>query len=689
MVQITIDGIAVSVEPGVTILEAARRAGIEIPNMCYRKELGPDGACGVCVVEVKGLPRLVRACATRIAEGMEISTVGERALAARRLALELILGDHEGDCLGPCKLKCPAHTDCQKYIKEIAQGRYADAVATVFETFPLPASIGRVCPHPCEQACRRRLVESPLSIAHLKAFAADRVRADGSARPVVCAPATGRKVSVVGGGPAGLTAAYQLARRGHAVTVYDQMPEMGGMLRYGIPAYRLPKDVLAAETSAIAALGVKFVNNFKIGRDATIQSLRASSDAVLVANGAWRSTSMRVPGEDLAGVWGGIDLLRAVACGERPVLGERVAVVGGGNTAMDACRTAVRLGAREVYVVYRRTRGEMPAEEIEIREAEEEGVRCAFLRAPEEIVGEGGRVSALKLQVMELGEPDERGRRRPLPVEGAFELLPVDCVIAAIGQRNDPDGFGDLPQTARGTIVSDESTFATALDGVFACGDSVNAGAGIAIGAIAQANGAAKAIDAFLRGVVCRPLSPVLSERTPGEKDYADVPRCARAEMPHRAADVRRNDFNEVNLALSEEVARAEAKRCLECGCHDYGECKLIRYANLCGADCKRLSGEKHAPGKERRLVAIERDQGKCMLCTLCVRTCENEAKKGILGLVGRGFSAVVKPEFRDAATVAGCAACHLCVDVCPTGALRLLEVPGAETCGGKGDKAE
>ena len=672
-VNLTIDDVQVSVEDGTTILAAAEKAGIEIPNLCFMKEMKPYGACGVCVVEVEKCPKLLRACATKVAEGMVVNTKGERALKARKLALELLMGDHDGDCQGPCKLNCPAHTDCQRYVKEIAEGRFADAVATVKETFPLPAAIGRVCPHPCEKACRRRLVEAPISIAQLKYFAADQVRKDGNEHPIKVAAPTGKKVGIIGGGPAGLTAAFKLAQWGHDVTVYDQMPEMGGMLRYGIPEYRLPKAILKAETDAIAALGVTFVNNFKIGREAMFDKLRGWFDAVIVANGAWKSTAMRVKGEDLKGVWGGIDFLRAVVTGQKPEIGERVAIVGGGNTAMDACRTAVRVGAKEVFVIYRRTRKEMPAEDIEITEAEEEGVKFKFLCAPDEILGKDGKVCGMRLQVMELGEPDERGRRKPVPVPGQFEEIQLDSVIAAIGQRNDPEGFEALPQTPKGTLAADEATFATIIPGVFACGDTVNKGAGIAIGAIAQANEAALAVDAYLRGREYRPVQPILSEREVTEKDFADRERLARAVMPQRPAEERRHDFKEVNLGLSPEAAMAEAKRCLECGCHDYYDCKLIRYANLLRTDTKRLRGAFHTGFVEKKLVCIERNQRKCITCNLCVRTCETLAKKGLLGLVGRGFKTVIKPEFDAPEAIVGCKDCHLCVDACPTGALRLL----------------
>lgn len=674
-IKIILDGREMTGEKGATILNIAAANGVEIPNLCYHQNLKIYGACGLCVVEAEGMPKLMRACATIATDGMIYHTDTPRVIRARKIALELIMSDHEGDCKGPCSLNCPAHTDCQGYIKAIAEGDDHEAVRIIKERIPIPASIGRVCPHPCETACRRQYVEEPLSIAYLKAFAADHDLASDHPYQPDMMPATGKKVAVIGGGPAGLSAAYYLKCAGHEVTIYEQMPEMGGMLRYGIPEYRLPKSVLAAEVAMIQNMGVVFKNNFKIGVDAGFDEIKANADAVLVAIGAWQGSSVGCPGEDLDGVLSGIDFLRRVNEGERPDLGKNVVVVGGGNTAMDACRTAKRCGAENVYVVYRRTRAEAPAEDIEITEAIEEGVEFKFLTNPAEIIGKDGKVAQIKLQIMTLGEPDASGRRRPVPVEGQFEMLDVDTVISAIGQKCKPDGLEGLTMTAKGTIEADEMTGLTDTEGVFAVGDATNKGASIAIRAIGEADMAAMAIDCYLNDI---PLDmffkPYFSERCHEDIDFSGYEKAARAVMSVKDPVIRSGNFESVINGFTEEQARKEAARCLECGCHDFAECKLIRYANLAPIDPYRLAGTKHESFKEQRLISIERDQGKCMLCNQCVRVCKEEVGTGLLGLVGRGFKTVIKPEFDQAESIKICADCHRCADLCPTGALKILK---------------
>ncbi len=675
-IKITINGKECPGNRGQTILEIARENGIYIPTLCEDEHVKAYGACGLCLVEGEGLPKLMRACSTNAADGWSVSTETERVKKARKVALELLMSDHNGDCKGPCSLNCPAGTDCQAYVKEISKGNYHEAVRIIKEKFPFPASIGHVCPHPCESECRRQYVEEPISIAYLKRFAGMKDLESGTWKPEAAAY-TGKKAAIIGGGPAGLTAAYFLKLKGHDVTVYDSMPKMGGMLRYGIPSYRLPKEVVDAEVKEIEDLGVKMLNNIKVGADIGFDEIRKGSDSVLIAIGAWTSQKIGCPGEEAEGVIGGIDFLRNIISGNETGMGRKVAVVGGGNTAMDACRSAVRLGAEKVYVIYRRTRDEMPADDEEIEQAMERGGGFKFLTNPAEIISVDGHVNKVRLQVMALGEPDASGRRSPVPVEGQLEEVDVDTVIAAIGQKVNPAGFDALGLNKKGIISADESTFATNLEGVFAVGDATNKGAGIAIAAIGEAERSADVIDSYMNGEVIPYRKPFYSKRLDAEalkQELSGKDKLPRKHAPLRPADERKKDFNDIVINLTDEEVQAEAKRCLECGCHDYHDCRLIECANCMEIHPKRLSGELHPSFVETKLVSVERNQHKCVLCNLCVRTCEENAGKGILGLVGRGFTTIIRPEFNNPETIGMCRDCHKCADICPTGALKIVD---------------
>jgi len=687
-INLTINGQSIVAKQGQTILEAATANGIHIPSLCNDERVAASGACGVCVVSIENSPRLLRACSTMATDGMVISTETERVRETRNSALSLLLSDHTGDCRPPCAQACPANTDCQGYVGLIANGAYREALSLIREKLPLPGCIGRVCPAPCEGACRREMVEEPISIAHLKTFAADMAKSTGTIFVPVAKADTGKHVGIVGGGPGGLTAANFLRLSGHKVTIYDAMPQMGGMLRYGIPAYRLPREVLDDEISQIEATGVTMKNGVKIGKDIAFEQLRESHDAVLLAIGAWSSAPLRCPGEEYNGVVGGIDFLREVSLGELTTLaGKHVAVVGGGNTAMDACRTAVRLGAESVTNIYRRTKAEMPAQAIEIKEAEEEGVIFKFLTNPLEIEAENGSVSNIRLQKMELGEPDASGRRSPVPIPNAEENLAVDLVLLAIGQNVNPSGLDGVELTKWKTIVADEGSFATNLPGVFAVGDATNNGASIAIEAIGEAQKAAVVIDEFLTTgqqiTFARPI--VVEDKSVTAEKLADVPKAKREAMPHVNPNVRNKNFEAVNLGFTEAQAKAEAHRCLECGCSDYFECKLIHYANAYNVEVPTYAGEKTEAPLDLSHKHIARNPEKCILCGLCVRVCDETMGTGALGFDVRGFGTAVRPAFSQPLPETDCTGCGQCVTLCPTGALaeRLplaKNVPLAET---------
>lgn len=669
MLNLTINGKNITVEEGTTILQAAKDNGIYIPTLCYDDAVKVYGACGLCVVEAEGIPKLLRSCSAKCSEGMVVNTESKRVVQSRKIAMELLMSAHDGDCVAPCQLNCPARTDCQGYVGLIANGEYEAALKLIKNKVSLPASIGRVCPHPCETACRRGKVDEAINIAQLKAFAADMDLNSDSYLPEKNAH-TGKKIAIIGGGPAGLTAAYRLAISGHKVTVYDMMEKMGGMLRYGIPQYRLPKEVLDKEIAIIEKLGVKMINGVKLGKDFTVASLKAQNDAVIVAVGAWKSSSMRTPGEELNGIYGGIDFLRAVALKQEINIGDKVVICGGGNTAMDACRTAVRLGAKEVYCVYRRTRNEMPAEDIEITEAEEEGVQFKFLTNPISFNGKDGKVKSVTLQLMELGEPDASGRRRPVAIEGKTEELDVDSVIVAIGQKLVNEDVSELKLTDRGNIEADIDTFKTNIEGVFAIGDATNRGASIAIEAIGEANRCALSIDAYLNGEDIETRVPYISRRDEELIDFQSKEKCPARKPQVLPAAERKNNFDEVCLGYTEEDAKAEASRCLECGCKEYYKCKLLSVAQRYDIHPERFKGEMPQKYTADSNEFIERNSAKCILCGLCVRSCKEVMNISAIGLLGRGFKTEVAPAFNLPLDQTKCTNCGLCVELCPTGAL-------------------
>ena len=464
----------------------------------------------------------------------------------------------------PCREACPAHVDIPRYIYLIAQGKYIEALAVIREKVPFPGALGRVCIHPCEQACRRgELNENePICIKFLKRYAADHDRGLWKQNSEV-APPTGKRVAVVGSGPAGLTAAFYLAKLGHSVTVFEALPQAGGMMRVGIPAYRLPREILDSEIKEIESVGVEIKTNTRI--DSLDNLFKQGYSAIFLGLGAHKGTKAGVKGEDGPSVMDGVDFLRQVSLGEKVKIGKKIAVIGGGNAAIDCARTAPRIGAKEVTIVYRRTRSEMPAAAEEVEEALHEGIEIIFLAAPSEIRSrKGGRVE-LECIRMKLGEPDASGRRRPVPIEGSEFVTEFDNVIASIGQATEVPAQFDL-ELGRGNVIKVNSeTLATSRQGIFAGGDIVTGPASV-IGAIAQGRQAASSIAKYLGGDGIIDESLVtLDKPNPWFGQDADFADRRQVSMPCIDDSKRLAGFVEVELGYDETKALEEAKRCLRC----------------------------------------------------------------------------------------------------------------------------
>jgi formate dehydrogenase major subunit len=679
-VTLNINGIDVTADDSRTILQVVREKGLDdIPALCYEERLGHITSCFLCVVEVEGARTLVPSCSTKVARGMVVRTNSDTVKEARKTCLELLFSDHYADCISPCAQECPAGVDIQGYLSLVRRGLYREAVELIKERNPMPIVCGRVCVRKCEVGCRRNILDEPVGINFLKRYAAE--TAEGRLfRPEV-KPSRGKSVAVVGGGPAGLSAAYYLAVEGYRVTLFEAMPEAGGMLRYGIPAYRLPKELLDQEIDSIRSLGVEIHCNRQIGRDFVLTDLRQQHDAVLIAMGAWGAMKMRVENEEAPGVLSGLDVLRQVAEGSLKELKGRVLVIGGGNTAIDASRTSVRLGADETVIIYRRTEAEMPAHHEEISAAKEEGVVLKFLVAPTRVITDGtGRLTGLECQKMELGPPDASGRPRPVPVQGSEYVEPCDWILAAIGQSTDlkcleSGGSGCSLQLNRwGTVEVNRETMETSIPGVFSAGDVVT-GAATVIEGIAGGRRAAYAIHGTLSGEAA-PLEvkgftvrkDMFAPLTP--EDLAAFGHSPRHVMPERDASRRVGDFKEVELGLSRQETVEESGRCFECGCLEVDTCLLREYGEAYGVNPARFLGEVNRYQVDRRHPFVMIDPNKCIKCGRCIRTCENVLGASALGFIRRGFATIIAPAMEKPLKETGCISCGNCIDSCPTGAL-------------------
>jgi heterodisulfide reductase subunit A-like polyferredoxin len=504
----------------------------------------------------------------------------------------------------PCRLACPGGLNVQGYVNMVKMGKYKEALKIIMQDLPLPGVLGRICPHGCEDACRRCDVDEPIAIRDLKRLAADKY--DCREIDVECEPPREEKVAIIGSGPAGLSCAYHLAKKGILSTIYESQPQAGGMLRVGIPAHRLPREVLDQEIEVITNLGVEIRTNTPLGTDLTVDDLlKDGYKAVYLALGAHKGIELGIPGEKTNGVRQGVEFLREVNLTGTTEVGQKVAIIGGGNVAIDVARAAVRLGAGEVHIIYRRTRTEMPAWEEEIQAAEDEGVRITYLSAPQEVLTRDGKVVGLRCIRMELSEPDSSGRKRPIPIPGSEYDISIDQLIPAIGQRPDLSAIENvtgLTFSRWGTVEVDSLTFATEQEGIFAGGD-LQSGPWVAIGAIGAGKEAAESILRYIEGRdMAEGREPIVYEDPCYRLVPDDEPRMPRARMPELPVEKRARNFSEVELGYDESAGQREAGRCLNCGyC-----CECYQCVDACLAN---------AVDHSQREEIVEIDVGSVVLC--------------------------------------------------------------------------
>jgi pyruvate/2-oxoacid:ferredoxin oxidoreductase beta subunit/NADPH-dependent glutamate synthase beta subunit-like oxidoreductase/ferredoxin len=691
-VALTINGSTFDAREGETVLDVARREGIDIPALCHQAGTAAWGACRLCMVEVEGLTKLQAACTTWVADGMVVKTDTPRVRARRESYLKMYLSDHNAYCEAPCSHACPTHIDIPAYMAALAADDVAGAAAIVRKELPFPGILGRVCPRYCEPVCRRGDVDEPIAICALHRAAADHAEAG-----LVRGTPTGKRVAIVGAGPAGLAAAWFLTERGHQATIYDADAKPGGLLRYSIPEFRLPEKVVDKELQPLWDAGVRFVGGSKLGYELDPEGLfDAGFDAVVLSVGAWDERERLLPGSDAA--LRGVDVLRHAREGGATPFTDKVIVIGEGIVALDVARTALRQGAAQVAVIAEHEAGSLPAGARDLSAALEEGVAFEFSALAKTVKAEDGNTQSVEcVRVVR-----ENGETREL--EGSTFFVTGTTVVLATGYAPKVGPGAPYASSTDGArLQANPFTGRTSREGVFAAGDAVT-GPRSVIHAVADGKRSALAVDAWLRGqdlaelerrllvfsglpylaqikdaAELGELGRRLAERNPvWLKMGASAVPAARATMPKVGKTKRLSTLDvEVEKGYSLAAARAEAERCLQCVCPSLGECELQRLGVEYGItenDLVTKESRVRVVKPQHEHPFVRRDMDRCIACGRCVRVCRDVAGPACYDFTGRGFTINVDTPYGEALQLADCISCGRCVDTCPTGALTFNE---------------
>lgn len=676
-ISLSVDAVQISVEQGATILEAARQAGITIPTLCHLpKKTSQESHCEVCVVACEGREGFIKSCSTPVEEGMLIITENDAIKAHRQERIAALASLHFGDCKAPCSMTCPGQINVQGYIAHVAKGQYAEAVRLVMEKNPLPFSVGRLCRRFCESRCRRVLLDAPIAINHLKRFVADWCMNNQVDLNIQKQPATGKKIAVVGGGPSGLAGAYYLAKNGHDVTIYETEKELGGLLRYAVPEFKVPNKVLDYEIATILKLGIEVKCNHRLGQEVSMDELNKQFDAVLLTVGAGVDQPLELSGSDLPGVRPALDFLRKYNAGGEVKQGQSAAVIGGNNLAMEAARALLRQGYEVSIINPKKDTSGLGANPVAIKEAEKEGARFLFQVDPCEIRQQGSGLE-LVMNQLELSEPDKKGKQKLQSVPDAFDALLVDTVVYAQGQmvcQSNENPAADVALSSKNLIKANVKTAMTSMDKVYAAGEAAG-GSRPLIQVVSSGRKAAESIHSAVMGLAPAPAENRFNfSRGKSADDPKMLERFTKQErtpMPARTPETAVLDNEEVKLGFDEAAAKQEADRCLECGCMAYDDCD---FKQLCIDNDINLNktgmGTAPAYSLDQSHPMLDVDLNKCVYCQRCTNACEYNALDLSASLDEQGRATDISLSFNE-----NCVNCGNCADHCSTGTITKKDV--------------